>query len=187
MFKFNHYKQSNGYQCELFLTNYYGHSEAPLIISKRFFSTSEKIKPWAISNVDTFLIGSLEAFFIRIAAVAPEIFNGRSGGDHEARTIFMESYWKLEKFRKNLKTQSTVWKKINFVDEHLQVIIDAIPRDKHLQFDFFTEIAKDIIKATKFLLKAMANSKEENDDYNDNWHVENALELEELESLAMAV
>jgi len=155
MFKFDHAKQSNGYQCALYLSNYFGNSDAPLIISKRFFNEIEEIKPWAISNVETFLTGTFEAYFIRINAITTIIHSGKGGGDSNDRMKFIEAFWKLKKMSEHLESEITVWKMAIYINENLQTIIDTIPKDKNLNFELFKAMATDIIKATKFIIKTL--------------------------------
>jgi hypothetical protein len=48
-------------------------------------------------------------------------------------------------------------------------------------------MATDIIKATKFIIKTLQNNYDSNLKANEEWHENNAPELEELEELRMAV
>ena len=154
MFKFEHYKQSNGFQCQLSLSNYYGNHETPIISSNRFFTDQEKIKRWALSNTADFLTGTLDAYIIRLKAIKKEIFEGKKGGDILQRSKFMTNYWLVLELHSKINYSSTPFAKAEMIKEYFGALTESIPHDKELGFQLFLDMVKDLIKATNFILKA---------------------------------
>ena len=177
MLAVNHKKYNDGIQIKFEGTNYYRPCKEVLTDSNWFAEIGEA-KSWFVGTAHCYLSGTFDSLFIRLRAISPKIFHGTAGGNSENRNLWMENYWKLIELKEEFfYGGNSVWKRASLILENVTILIQSIPRDHSLYYDFYKNMVSDMIKCAKMIVRALEKDIEKQ---KKEWYQMTTEDVEEL-------
>jgi len=182
MFKAELKNNANGCKLELFASNYFQDKGSPLIIQRRQFETYDDAKAYFLSCAHSFLFQSFDAFTFRLKSLSTGIMSGYRGGTEDNRLLFIENYWKLIELKNAFYASGTsVYLHAQLIMMNAEILINTIPRDHKLDYNYFRDMVQDLIKVAAMLLRALDQHLDEN---RKEWHKMTNEDIEELKNVA---
>jgi hypothetical protein len=180
MLTVKHKKYADGIQIVFQGSNYYRPIK-PILEDQKWFENIEDAKSWFVGVSHAYLCGTFDSLFIRLRAISPKIFHGTAGGSPENRNLWQENYWKLKDLKEEyFKNANSVWKRANIILDQHQILINSIPRDHSLDYDFFKNMVADMIKCAKLMKEAL---KKDIEKQKKEWFEMTSQDIPELEEV----
>jgi ribonucleotide reductase beta subunit family protein with ferritin-like domain len=108
--------------------------------------------------------------------------SGYRGGTEDNRLLFIENYWKLIELKNAFYASGTsVYLHAQLIMMNAEILINTIPRDHKLDYNYFRDMVQDLIKVAAMLLRALDQHLDEN---RKEWHKMTNEDIEELKNVA---
>lgn len=137
--------------------NYYAASDEPFsdIEVTRSFDEIEDATNYFISCAHTYMSGTFDILNVQLNSVAPIIFHGNVVHDL-FRIKFMDNWHKFKELKELFsQNSSSVWKRANLLCDNYELIYTVIPKKQELQYDYYLQMLKDILKVASQIKRAM--------------------------------